>query len=132
MSIAKSYHLKFKLHQAGNFIIPSIICDIDAAGFSINIGMADFIESNGASFSQNLIDEIKECSFTTSDADNLVYEILSIDGHYKIGLYNSPNRIGYLESSEVHYIPVADFIAILEEWRDFLNAISTRHSLSQF
>lgn len=128
MNKAKEYHLNFivKIDQFGKQY-PTIVCDKDNTGSTINGEIASFISGCGVFIVDDILRDIGH--LTTSNITLSDYTIFSGNQYDTIEILSPPPRAMFWGNREPA-VPLQEFIDILQEWKDFLNSLPYKHSLS--
>ena len=87
-----------------------------------------FLEYLGTSQTQSVIDDINSMDFSNRTPNELIED--EQWGDNPLMIYANPDRVFFHNDGHPFYVPVSDFIAILEEWKNFLNSIRGPHFLS--
>ena len=125
MNISKNYNLNFVVStdRYGNKS-PEIICKLDSSGSTINDSIASFIGGMGPEWIDHTIYEI-----ISEDPFNKPLFEYGVNGSYdEVVEISSPPAVAIFNDGVV--IPLQDFLAILQEWKDFLNSLPYQHILS--
>jgi hypothetical protein len=128
MTKAKQYHLNFKVVLVNNIQVPSIECDKNAAGHALNKELANFIDSCGPAYTQEIITEISSLNAFTISVNE--YKIYSGNEYDSVEIFSLPARASFWNGSGYTNIPLQDFLDILNEWKSFLNSLPFIHKLS--
>lgn len=126
---AKRYGLNFQVSDIINYgKSPSISCDRDQAGSSINSEMADFLNCRGVELMTELIHDINQLDPFNNELNDydIAYGYCEIYGD----ISSPPARIIFNQGGGFKEIPLEDFLAITQEWIDFLNSLDFEHDLS--
>ncbi len=125
MQKAKQYHLNFRVissEDEGKW--PEIFCNLDSSGSTINDSIASFIGGMGPEWIDHTIYEI-----ISEDPFNKSLFEYGVNGSYdEVVEISSPPAVAIFNDGVV--IPLQDFLAILQEWKDFLNSLPYQHILS--
>jgi len=128
MTKSKQYHLNYKILSVRDRKIPTIECDVNSSGTSLNIELASFINKGGVLYTQEIIDDIISLNAFSSTTDG--YKIYSANEYDIVEIFSPPARASFWNGTGYTDIPLQDFIDILNEWKAFLNSINFKHSLS--
>lgn len=129
MKTAKIYGLNFITSQLKNGrISPAANCDLDDSGSSINGEMATFLNCRGVELMSELLDDIHELDPFNRELTevDVAYGYCGVDGE----ISSPPARIIFNNGGGFKEVPLEDFLAIAQEWIDFLNSLNFQHRLS--
>lgn len=129
MSKASNYSLVFNVVELGSFgKSPFIDCMKDSNGFSINSEIAVFMNRLGEKDTQQIINEINGLDAFNRTTVSEYY----IDGSYDemVEINSSPATATFNNGGGDIVVPLQDFIDLLQEWKNYLNALPYVHTLS--
>ena len=129
MNKAKSFGLNIQVSDIENYgKSPSISCELDHRGNSINAEMANFLNCRGVELMAELINDINQLDPLNSELSehDVAYGYWGVDGD----ISSPPARIIFNQGGGFKEIPLEDFLEIAREWIDFLNSLNFQHRLS--
>lgn len=125
MTTSKQYHLIFKTiaDPKGGYLYPSIDVEFDSNNNPlVGIDFVTFLEELDIKDVDRVISHLNDVSFI-GNANEKIYEFYG-PRDILVSCYANPPRIAFNEIDGVYYIPLLDFLSILNEWKKYLNSIS--------
>lgn len=131
MNTAKKYNLTFYISGMPGFTRRPCIGVSNINGNALNYEIASFLEPNGLELTEHIRGEINLLDYTF-DFKN--YTIWGYHDSESVEIRNHPPdppvAIFNTGGTEIT-VPVTEFLAILEEWRVFLESVTEPHWLDR-
>jgi len=130
MSTAILYNITYVVIESNDGVKTPI-----AKPSTINCSMlqhqiTSYINSNGIELTNSILEEINDLDPFNTPVDG--YEIYGYNEETSCKIYSSPPRTAFWDGNigENIYIPLQDWIDILNEWIAFLESLNYQHYLS--
>ncbi|SHL34731.1 hypothetical protein [Flavobacterium chilense] len=130
MSLANQYNLNFHIWTFSDGITKKASIGVSLVnGSTKNHEIASFLEPNGIRLTQEIIDDINSLNLDPNLPFNN-YVIWGGNQDESVEIKSAPFRAVFNKTGKPVEIPIADFLQILQEWKDFLQNIPNPHWLS--